>query len=148
MELAKRIGLEDEVLSSDYESYMDYILKPSGLTLQDLREHPQGMKGKVLIPPRIQTYREEPFHTTSGKIELYSLALDKYRESRGYEPLPVYHDFRDQRDVDREMYPLILSTGQESRSFSMPDCTGCRGCLPWRRIRRWRFIRRMQGSMG
>ena len=35
MELAKRIGLEDEVLSSDYESYMDYILKPSGLTLQD-----------------------------------------------------------------------------------------------------------------
>lgn len=117
MELAKRIGLEDEVLSSDYESYMDYILKPSGLTLQDLREHPEGMKGKVLIPPRIQTYREEPFHTKSGKIELYSLALDKYRESRGYEPLPVYHDFRDQRDVDREMYPLILSTGARKPQF-------------------------------
>ncbi len=89
---------------------MDHILKPSGLTLEHLREHPQGMKGKVLIPPRIQTYREEPFHTKSGKIELYSLALDKYPESRGYEPLPVYHDFRDQKDVDWEMYPLILST--------------------------------------
>ena len=32
LELAKRLGLEDEVLGMNYEEYMDKYLKPSGLT--------------------------------------------------------------------------------------------------------------------
>ena len=68
MELAKRIGLEDEVLSSDYESYMDYILKPSGLTLQDLREHPQGMKGKVLILQGFRRTGKNRFTRSPGRL--------------------------------------------------------------------------------
>ena len=43
--------LTDEALGQGYEHYMDYILQPSGLTIQELREHPEGVKGKVIIPP-------------------------------------------------------------------------------------------------
>lgn len=46
IELARRMQLKDKVLTGGYESYMNYILEPSGLTLEDLRSHPAGMRGK------------------------------------------------------------------------------------------------------
>lgn len=117
IELARRMGLEDEVLTSGYESYMNYILEPSGLTLEDLRRNPEGVKGKVVFGLKVKTYEEEPFHTPSGKIEFWSQVLEKYRDSRGYEPLPVYRDFREQTQVDTKAYPLILNTGARKPQF-------------------------------
>ena len=67
MELARRMQLKDKVLTGGYESYMNYILEPSGLTLEDLRSHPDGMRGKVIFPPGVRTYEDEPFHTPSGR---------------------------------------------------------------------------------
>lgn len=117
MEIAGRMQLKDEILTSGYESYMNYILEPSGLTLNDLRKYPEGLQGKYLVPPRERTYETEMFHTPSGKIEFCSLVLEKYKESRGYEGLPVYKDFRDQKEIDREQFPLILNTGSRKPQF-------------------------------
>lgn len=117
IELARRMQLKDKVLTGGYESYMNYILEPSGLTLEDLRSHPAGMRGKVIFPPRERTYEDEPFHTPSGKVEFSSLVLEKYKESRGYDPLPVYKDFREQDQVDRKEYPMILNTGARKPQF-------------------------------
>ena len=92
MEVMKRMGLEDEVLAKGYDAYMQYILEPSGLTLEELKAHPEGMKGKNLYPPAVKTYEREPFHTPSGKVEIRSLVLERYKDSHGYSGLPVYQD--------------------------------------------------------
>lgn len=116
MEVFRRMKLRDhtlseEVLEGGYEAYMEYILKPSGLTLEELRNHPEGMMGKNLFPPAVKTYEKELFHTPSGKVEFKSLVFERYRDSHGYDGLPVYRDFRADAGIDREVYPLILNTG-------------------------------------
>lgn len=112
METAARMGLDEDVLSRGYEGYMDYILEPAGLTLEELRQSKSGtVKAKNVILPKERIYEELPFATPSGKIELKSQVLERYSKSHGYEGLPVYRDFRDCVSVDREAYPLILNTG-------------------------------------
>ncbi len=117
MEVMKRMGLEDEVLSHGYEAYMQYILKPSGLTLEELKSHPEGMLGKNIYPAAERTYEKEPFATPSGKAEIRSLVLERYADSHGYSGLPVYRDFREISGVDQERYPLILNTGSRKPQF-------------------------------
>lgn len=111
LELAKRLGMKDEVLNLNYESYMEHILEPSGLTLGELRKHPEGMKALHVQMPKVKTYEEHPFDTPSGKVEFKSLVLEKYSDSHGYHGLPVYEDFRETQEIDREAYPFILSVG-------------------------------------
>ena len=117
IDLLKKMGLKDEALENGYDAYMQHILEPSGLTLEELKNHPQGMQGKNLFPPAVKTYEAAPLHTPSGKVELKSLVLERYRESHGYEGLPVYHDYRAETKIDRNQYPLILSTGNRKPQF-------------------------------
>lgn len=117
IDLLKKMGLKDEALENGYDVYMQYILEPSGLTLEELKNHPQGMQGKNLFSPAVKTYESAPLHTPSGKVELKSLVLERYRESHGYEGLPVYHDYRAETKIDRNQYPLILSTGNRKPQF-------------------------------
>ena len=117
IDLLKKMGLKDEALENGYEAYMQHILEPSGLTLEELKNHPQGLQGKNLFPPVVKTYESAPLHTPSGKVELKSLVLERYRESHGYEGLPVYHDYRAETKIDRNQYPLILSTGNRKPQF-------------------------------
>lgn len=117
IDLLKKMGLKDEALENGYDAYMQHILEPSGLTLEELKNHPQGMQGKNLFPPVVKTYESAPLHTPSGKVELKSLVLERYRESHGYEGLPVYHDYRAETKIDRNQYPLILSTGNRKPQF-------------------------------
>lgn len=117
IDLLKKMGLKDEALENGYDAYMQHILEPSGLTLEELKNHPQGMQGKNLFPPAVKTYEAAPLHTPSGKVELKSLVLERYRESHGYEGLSVYHDYRAETKIDRNQYPLILSTGNRKPQF-------------------------------
>lgn len=118
--------LTDEALGQGYEHYMDYILQPSGLTIQELREHPEGVKGKVIIPPEFKTYEKNGFATPSGKVEFVSQVLERYRDSHGYSGLPEYRDYRQMSGVDQIEYPYILNTGSRkpqffhSRTYRMP----------------------------
>lgn len=131
MEVFRRMKLRDRTLSDDvleggYEAYMEHILKPSGITLNELKAHPEGMEGRNIFPPRVKTYESEPFHTPSGKAELDSLVLGRYKDSHGYDGLPVYRDYRENPAVDRDAFPLILNTGSRkpqlfhSRLYRMP----------------------------
>ena len=125
--LMKLMGLSDDVLSGSYDEYMEYILSPSGVSLKELRNKPEGVPGKNLIKPVVKSYETKRFSTPSGKVELYSLVLEKYRESHGYEPLPHYTDFREKtarklgsREKAEEFeksYPLILNTGSRRPQF-------------------------------
>jgi len=108
-ELAKRLGLGDEFWGGDLEKCLSYILEPSGITLEDLRRHPEGME--YPISPRPAKYYEKAgFQTPSGKVEISSSILAEH----GYEPLPVYKEPMESPVSRPDLvgsFPLILMSG-------------------------------------
>ena len=116
-ELARRMGLSEPVLSGTYEEYMDYILKPTGLSVEELRGHQGGVKAKHLVFGTERSYEREGFATPTGKAEFVSTVLEKYKDAYGYDGLPVYRDFREVSEVDRTVYPWILNTGSRKPQY-------------------------------
>ncbi|MDO8723397.1 MAG: molybdopterin dinucleotide binding domain-containing protein [Syntrophales bacterium] len=77
-ELGERLGFERP---KSYEDYINNeILKPAGMTYQDLQKEP------FYYRKEFQKYKKRGFLTHSGKYELYST----YMERMGFEPLPTY----------------------------------------------------------
>jgi len=119
-ELADRLGLDDPLFKAGHEASIDWILQPSGITISELKKHPEGM----FVPePMIigeKKYLDTGFKTPSGKIEFKSLMLDKYKDRPGFEPLPVYKPPRYSKDATPELaaeYPFILNTGSRLPMF-------------------------------
>ncbi len=108
-ELAKRLGLGAEFWDGDLEKCFSEILEPSGVTIEDLRQHPEGLP--FTAPPRpAKHYEEAGFQTPSGKVEIASSVLAQY----GYEPLPVYREPAESplsRPDLAPSFPLVLTTG-------------------------------------
>jgi anaerobic selenocysteine-containing dehydrogenase len=88
-ELATRLGMGAEFFDGDLEAAWNYQLAPSGLTMQQLRVHPVGMR--VEAQTRYQKYAEidpqtgQPrgFQTPSRKVEIYATRFAR----AGYAPL-------------------------------------------------------------
>jgi anaerobic selenocysteine-containing dehydrogenase len=113
-DLAQRLGLGAHFCHGDIEAAFNEQLAPSGLTVQQLRAHPLGMR--VEIPTRYQKYAEieaqtgQPrgFPTPTRKIEIYATRF----ASVGYAPLPVYHEPLESpvsRPEGVQEYPLVLT---------------------------------------
>mgnify|MGYP005946499175 CR=1 FL=1 len=108
-ELASALGLDDPLLRSGYDKCLQYIMSPGGIQDWDaFRAH----DGPIPVPnarPYVPgTYLKEGPRTPTGKLELYSEAVAKYRD-RGLDPLPVYADSDDR--ADPEEYPFVFCTG-------------------------------------
>jgi len=114
-ELAKRLGLDSEFWNGDLNKCLSYILKPSGVTLEDLKQHPEGVD--FLTPPRPARYYEKTgFKTPSGKVEIASSILAEH----GFEPLPVYEEPAESpisRPDLAKSFPLVLTSGARKLSF-------------------------------
>jgi anaerobic selenocysteine-containing dehydrogenase len=130
-DLAKRLAPDDKVMKKGYEASVDWILKPSGLTLAKLKKHPGGLALKDVKMPPYRKYRKAGFPTPSGKMELASSILDE----AGLDPLPRYREPEIGPLSTPEIYkkfPLILTTGarlpmyQHSRTFRLPWTRGLR----------------------
>ena len=113
-DLAGRLGLSVQFWNGDIEAALNYQLAPSGLSVQQLRSHPVGMR--VDLPTRYQKYAEveaqtgQPrgFPTPTRKIELYATRF----ASAGYAPLPVYQEPETSptgRSEEDQEYPLVLT---------------------------------------
>ncbi|MEM1538296.1 MAG: molybdopterin-dependent oxidoreductase [Candidatus Nezhaarchaeales archaeon] len=107
-ELAAKMGFQEYFPWRSIEEYLDYVLKPSGLTVKYLlEEKPEGVPyGRI----NYYEYKEVGFKTPSGKVEIYSKTLEEY----GYNPLPVHLEPRESPLSNpklAEEYPLILTTG-------------------------------------
>jgi len=110
-ELAKRLGLGDQFPWQSEEELIQFELGPSGITFEQmLNEQPEGLyygKKKYEV-------REGLFATPTGKIKIYSSAL----EHVGANPLPVYIEpERSPKNSSKEYltkYPVILSTGHRN----------------------------------
>lgn len=96
-----------------HEDYLRMAVSGTGLTLEEVKESPEGTKAKRTLPGKTS---EEILQvkTPSGKIEFVSSILESCHKP-GHEGLPVYHDYREQLPL--EEYPLILSTGSRKPQF-------------------------------
>ena len=124
-DLASRLAPDDTLMQIGYEGCVDWILKPSGLTVEDLMKHPGGYQVKDVSMPPYRKYETEAFPTPSGKMEFSSNVL----KEAGLDPLPRYQEPKlspiSTPEVAKD-YPLILTTGARlpmyvhSRTFRLP----------------------------
>ena len=128
-ELGHRMGYGAYFPWQTDEEVIEHFLKASGISFQQLTEHPEGMwygdrcydveaKGQI--------------NTPSGKIELYSETLAE----AGYDPMPGYKEptqsCLSNPELSRE-YPLIVTTGArilEYTHYQMRDIPQLRQLAP------------------
>lgn len=105
-DLATRLGLGAHFWDGDIEAAFRHQLAPSGITLEELRANPAGVR--VPLTTRYRKYAETGFSTPSRKVELYSATL----AAHGYAPLPTFEEPltspRSRPDL-ADRYPLVLS---------------------------------------
>ena len=105
-DLATRLGLGAAFWEGDIDAAFRYQLAPSGITLEELRAHPEGVR--VPLVTRYRKYAGTGFATPSRKVELYSATL----AAHGYSPLPAFEEPltspRSRPDL-ADRYPLVLS---------------------------------------
>ncbi len=119
-ELARRLGYGDRWPQTE-QAMIEHALEPTGVTLQQLREHPEGLPLKV-PPRRYRKYERGElradgapgFETPTGKFELAS----EWLRSHGADPLPIYTEPVEGPLADPELgrrYPLVLNTGSRTQ---------------------------------
>jgi len=85
-DLALRLGMSDAFFGGSLEAGWNHMLAPSGLTVSQLRQHPEGIRVPVADVER--KYAAKPrgraFDTQTGVVELYSELLLRH----GYPALP------------------------------------------------------------
>ena len=101
--LSSRLGVEHYFPWRDREELNAWLLKDSGITMQNLLDHPEGYEFK---PRRYQKYKTDGLPTPSGKFEFVSTYLEGY----GYPGLPEYVPPRYKTSPNPE-YPYVLVTG-------------------------------------
>ena len=122
--LAEKLGFEigGEEAIHNHEEFLRKSLTTTGLTLEEVKASPNGVKAKNVMPGRTSEQILQ-VKTPSGKIEFVSSVIGSCNKE-GHEGLPVYHDFREK--LPMEEYPLILTTGSRrpqlfhSRTYRMP----------------------------
>ena len=112
-DLACRLGLGDYFWQGDIEAGYSERLAPSGITLEELRANPGGLRAPVETQYRKYAVETEGvaagFGTPTRKIELYSQTLLEH----GYQPLPAYEEPLVSPISQPELagrFPLILTT--------------------------------------
>lgn len=122
--LAAKLGFEigGDMPIHNNEEFMRKALIPTGLTLEEVKAAPNGLKAKNIMPGRTSEQILQ-VNTPSGKIEFVSSVMAAC-DKEWHEALPVYHDFRETLPMDE--YPFILTTGSRkpqlfhSRTYRMP----------------------------
>jgi len=133
-ELAKRF--DPDFKWKTIHELFDDILKPSGMTYQELQKKvwalpPEGTPSAPYLRYKSGLLRPDKkpgFKTLSGKVELHSIL----RENWQLDPLPHYEEppFTpvSRPDLFKE-YPLILSTGRRSPVYFLSEHRN----IPWLR---------------
>ena len=116
-QLARKMGLDDYFPWENVEEAMEEEMKPSGITMKDLLEHPEGI---LKIFPSHETYlkyERNGFSTGTKKVELYSPLFEQY----GYDPLPRYIE-PGESPISRpdlaEKYPLVCGAAVKPGIFT------------------------------
>jgi len=107
--LAQRLGLGHLFWNGNIDAAYRHMLAPSGLSLDDLRQRPEGIQ--IALATRYWKYAlpgpAGGFRTPTRKIEVYS---EQFLD-HGHDPLPEYREAAlppDERDA-RDPFPLVLT---------------------------------------
>ena len=106
-DLAKRLDLTEQFFDGNIEAALAYQLAPSGLTTEQLRANPIGMRASVSTRhgkyAEIDTVTRQAkgFNTPTGKIEIYATAFAK----AGYPPIPHFES----NEPENTNFPLTLT---------------------------------------
>jgi len=110
--LAKRLGLGEHFWDGDIDAAWSHQLAPSGITLEQLRAQPAGIR--LPLETIHRKYTRAGFRTPSGKIELHSETLADH----GYPALPTFTEPaispRSRPDL-ASRYPLVLTCAKSVR---------------------------------
>lgn len=113
-ELGRRIGLAADFPWDSVETAIDAQLAPAGVTVEELRQNPGGVRVEAL---RHEKYRQHGFATPSGKFEFYCARLAEH----GHAGIP-YSDGYPQQLISfagqREEYPFIGISGARDIRFT------------------------------
>jgi anaerobic selenocysteine-containing dehydrogenase len=112
-ELAKRLGFGKQFWDGDFKQCVNYILKPSGITYDYLKQHPEGIQ----LKPREQHSEHMGFPTPSGKIEIASSLLKEHSVA----PLPEFKEPAESplsRPDLAKSYPLVLTSGARVLAYT------------------------------
>jgi len=104
-ELAKRLGLGEHFFGGDVEAGLRHILAPSGVSLEQLRQQPEGLQ--LPLTTHYRKYQTRGFSTPSGRVEIYSQQL----LDAGQSPLPEYIAPTNSPGLDAR-YPLHLTSAK------------------------------------
>ncbi len=116
-DLAVRLGLGDKFWEGDVDEAHRAMLGPSGLTLEALRERPEGLR--VPLETRYRKFAEahdgshRGFNTPSRRIEFFSETLLDH----GYDPMPDYEEPKVSQRAQPSLaarFPLILTCTKDT----------------------------------
>ena len=106
-DLAARLSLGEHFWHGDIDAAMRHYLAPSGITPEQLRSTPDGIR--YPLETTHYKYRRNGFATPSGRLELFSEAL----QTIGQPPLPEFripsHSLEQERGSDLR-FPLVLTS--------------------------------------
>lgn len=113
-ELARRLGLEDAFPWRSVEQAIDYQLEPAGVTVEQLRAQPQGVRTEAVA---FEKFRHQGLRTPSGKVEFSSSRL----AANGFPATPFGEGFGSNplSFADRASeYPFIGISGERSNRYT------------------------------
>ena len=109
-DLAHRLGFGRRYFAWENEAQVNrYLLEPSGIAVEQLEAHPEGLSYKPLTYGK---HHLRPLPTPSGKVELASAYLARLGLAAIPEYVPPYH----LRERSPE-YPFLLTTGARKTLF-------------------------------
>ncbi|WP_291320510.1 molybdopterin-dependent oxidoreductase [Desulfonatronospira sp.] len=111
--LAEKLGLKKEFPWHDVQEAIDFQLEPSGITVEKLRNSPQGIRdGEQLF----EKHRTKGFNTPSGKVEFFSHRL----EQNGHDAVPYQHGRRENpiSFSSHEGHALVGMSGERENRFT------------------------------
>ncbi len=114
-ELGRKMGFTEDFSWQTDEELVRIEMSSTGLSYEELRDkHPAGA---YYMEKQYGMESFRGFPTPSGKIEIYSDALEK----AGHDPLPTYTEPHQSPVSDPDLakaYPLILTTGARDLYFT------------------------------
>jgi anaerobic selenocysteine-containing dehydrogenase len=108
VELGRKMGYADYFPWRDSDELFSYLLQPSGITLEQLKQKPGGVFYGDYDHRR--KYEERGFDTPSGKLEIFSPTLASY----GYDPLPTFTPIEEPSPD----YPFTLISGTRTIAYT------------------------------
>lgn len=118
-DLAGRLGMKEEFFAGSLEAGWNHMLEPLGLTVENLRSHPGGVKceidsreRKYSLPHHDGSSRIRGFDTETGLVELYSEFLQRHGQPAVPTFLPPTEDEITRRNGTSRRFPLVLSSAK------------------------------------